>query len=226
MMHRYVLPQQRLAEHEFVPQQAWWKFRARFNVSPHQFVPCVRMHEGCTEASMMAWGLRVSAEEQMPNPDRPVLVASGQIRTLPGIREAWGRSRRCILPAAGFYVWRPMAAGHRQPYYVCLADRMVFGIAGIWDCWSDRSGDVMESCCAVSVPPNAFMQRLLPVEPAMPAILRRRDYASWLGEDESAALAALQPYDSGSMEACAVSPRVNSPRAEGRSLIRPIRLSA
>lgn len=224
MLQRYVLPHQRAAEHEFMPQQAWWKFRASFNVSPHQFVPCVRACEERTEASMMGWGLIPAGAEDAAAAVRPARVSRDEIDTQPGVREAWKRSRRCILPAAGFYVWRPTPVGYRQPYFIRLADRTVFGIAGVWDCWSDRTGDVIETCCAITVPANGFIRALHPAESSMPAILRRRDYAAWLSGRDSAARGALRAFDAAELEAYPVSPRVNSPRAEGSALIKPVRL--
>lgn len=226
MMQRYVLPQQAAAEHEFVPEQAWWRFEARYNVAPLQFVPCLRMHDSHLEASMMAWGLLPAAAESPDAARRPALVDFGELEVTPGIREAWHQSRRCILPAAGFYAWRSMPAGHRQPYFVRLADRMVFGIAGLWDRWSDEDGEVIESCCAISVPSNDFLRAIFPGEARMPAILHRRDYAAWLNGNQAEARGALRPYGCEGMETCAVSPRINSPRAEGRGLIQPVRIAA
>jgi len=50
-------------------------------------------------------------------------------------RSAFKR-RRCIVPASGYYEWRP-ADGGKQPYFIGAADGAVLSIAGLWDEWRD-----------------------------------------------------------------------------------------
>ena len=88
---------------------------------------------------------------------------------------------RCILPVAGYYVWQLTAARYRQPYFVQLSDRSVFGLAGVWDRSVGDDDDVIESFSVVCVPANDLMRRVASAEPLMPAILKRRDYRVWLG---------------------------------------------
>ena len=56
----------------------------------------------------------------------------------------------------------------------------------------------------------------------MPAILRRKDYDTWLSGTPVQAKAVLNPYLDQWMRAHAVSPRVNSTKHDDVSLIRPI----
>lgn len=223
MCDRYALPEQRAAEREFVPAQAWWKFSKRFNVSGRQYVPSIRVHEGQSEAVMMRWGLIPSWTEGPP-PDEPVLcIDCERLETSPEHRLAWQNGQRCILPVAGFYVWRLTKARYRQPYFVRLAERSVFGLAGIWDRWVSDHDDVIESCSLVCVPANSLMRRIAGTERRMPAVLMRKDYDIWLRSGTVNAKAALRPYRADAMEAYPVSPRVNSAAVDDRSLIRPVR---
>jgi len=41
----------------------------------------------------------------------------------------WLYGQRCIVPLAGFYIWQRTEAGYRQPFYVRLVNRPVFGVA-------------------------------------------------------------------------------------------------
>jgi hypothetical protein len=48
-------------------------------------------------------------------------------------------SRRCIVPADGFYEWRK--EGKRKvPMWVHLRNREPFGLAGLWDVWRKPDG--------------------------------------------------------------------------------------
>jgi putative SOS response-associated peptidase YedK len=222
MCERYVLPDQVAAEREFLPARTWWRFTARFNVATQQYVPAIRWHAGESEAVMMRWGLVPAWAEGKPIDAPPASVAFDQILDSPTFRAPWLNSQRCILPVAGFYAWRLTDAKYRQPFYVRLLDRSVFGLAAIWDRSVGEDDDVIESCSIVRLPANALMTDIANTERLMPAILRRRDYAKWLCGTPAEAKAALQPYGPGSMQAYPVSPRINSTAPNDAQLIRPL----
>jgi len=223
MCERYALPDQIAAEREFVPVQAWWKFAARFNVAGQQYVPAIRMHERQSEAVMMRWGLIPSWAEGKPRGEPPICIEADQIERSTVHRAPWLNGQRCILPVAGFYAWRLTSAKFRQPYFVRLIDRSVFAIAGIWDRSENEDGDVTESCSLICVPANDFMAKIANTEHRMPAILKRRDYETWLRGTPVEAKGALHPYRSDWMQAHEVSPRVNSAALDDASLARPAR---
>jgi putative SOS response-associated peptidase YedK len=224
MCERYALPAQVAAEREFTPDQAWWKFAARFNVAVHQYAPAIRLHQGQSEAVMMRWGLIPGWAEGKFDGEPPQRIAAGQVEGSTAHREAWMASRRCILPVAGYYIWQLTAARYRQPYFVQLSDRGVFGLAGIWDRSVGDDDDVIESFSVICVPANELMRRLASAEPLMPAILKRRDYHVWLRGTPDEAKPVLRAYGSDGMQAHAVSPRVNSASMDDAELIRPTRL--
>ena len=224
MCERYALPEQVAAEREFVPSQAWWKFATRFNVAPHQYVPAIRLHGEQSEAVMMRWGLIPSWAEGKLAGEPPRCIESDRIEVSTAHREPWLNGQRCILPIAGFYVWHMTSARYRQPCFVRLIGRSVFGMAGIWDRSVGDDDDVIESCSLVRVPSNDLMRDIANTERQMPAILKRKDYDAWLRGSAADAKAALAPYWSGAMEAHAVSPRVNSPTVDDVGLIGPTRM--
>lgn len=226
MCERYALPEQIAAEREFVPAQAWWKFSERFNVSGRQNVPSIRLHAGQSEAVMMSWGLIPSWTEGEPAVEPALCVDAEQLETSPEHRTAWQNGQRCILPIAGYYAWRLTHARYRQPYFVRLADRSVFGLAAIWDQWVSEDDDVIESCSLVCVPANGLMRQIAGTAHHMPAILMRKDYDTWLRGTSVDAKAALRPYRAEAMQAYPVSPRVNSATIDDGGLIRPVRALA
>jgi putative SOS response-associated peptidase YedK len=117
---------------------------------------------------------------------------------------------------------RITGANYRQPYYVRLANRPVFGLAAVWDRSVADDDDVIESCSVIRVPANDLLADIVRSDHRMPAILRRQDYDTWLRGTPVQAKAALQSYNPAWMQAYAVSPRINSTEPDDPGLIRPV----
>ena len=222
MCERYVLPAQEAAEREFEPAQRWWKFSSSFNVSFPQNVPAIRAHDGRTEAVMLRWGFVPAVAEGVPPSEEQPAHPFEMLSSAPELRESWLNSRRCILPASGFYAWRLTSIGYRQPYFFGPRDRTVFGFAAVWERSVSEEDDVIESCAIITVPANSLVCGVVGRDARMPAILRRKDYDTWLSGTPVQAKAVLNPYLDQWMRAHPVSPRVNSTKHDDVSLIRPI----
>jgi putative SOS response-associated peptidase YedK len=222
MCERYVLPTQIDAEREFEPAERWWKFDSSFNVSFPQYVPVLRAHQGATEGVMMRWGLVPPDAEGVPLPDERPDFDFEQLGATPESRDPWLNSQRCILPVAGFYGWQLTRDRYRQPYFIGLIDRMVFGLAAFWTRSVSEEDDVIESCSIITVPANPLVAEVVGKGGRMPAILRRKDYGTWLTGNPVQAKAALHAYPEKWMRSHPVSPRVNSAKFNDASLIQPI----
>jgi putative SOS response-associated peptidase YedK len=219
MCQRYALPDQATVEREFLPSRAWWSFTAKYNVAPGQYVPAIRRHEGQSEAVMIRWGLVPSSAEGRVD-ESPPTIDAGAIMASPLFRGPWLEGQRCILPMSGFYAWQLTNRRYRQPHFIRLLERSVFGVAAVWDRSVCEDEDaVIESCSIVCVAPNDLIVSVANTDGRMPAILRRKDYQAWLKGTPVAAMATLQPYKSG-MQAYPVSPRINSTAPDDPGLIQ------
>lgn len=222
MFERYALPELEAAEREFLPSNAWWIFELRFNVAGDQYVPAIRVHDTKTEGVMMRWGLIPAWAEGKPVPGQTLWLKSNDIKRSIIYERPWLAGQRCILPAAGYYVWKLTDEKYRQPYFVHVAGRSVFGIAALWDRSVTEEDEVMESCSVVCVLANELLREVVPTHKRMPAILRRKDYAAWLYGTADEAQAVLEPYKTHWMHAYPVSPRVNSINEDDAGLVTPI----
>ncbi|HEY6619485.1 MAG TPA: SOS response-associated peptidase [Steroidobacteraceae bacterium] len=223
MCQRYALPDQPTVEREFMPSRSWWNFAAKYNVAGRQYVPAIRWHDGHSEAVMMRWGLIPSFAEGR-DVESPTMVHADAILESTVFRTPWLESQRCILPMSGFYVWQLTNRRYRQPHFIRLASRSVFGVAAIWDRSVSEDDDVIESCSIISVPPNELMVRVANTDGCMPGILRRKDYETWLRGTPVAAKATLRPYSQRGMDAHPVSPRINSTAPDDSGLIEAAQL--
>ena len=67
------------------------------------------------------------------------------------------KSRRCLMPASGYYEWHDTPEG-KQPYYFTRRDGQVMTIAAIHDAWSDpHEAEKLWSCAMLITEPNKFV---------------------------------------------------------------------
>ena len=221
MCKRLVIPEQEDAEEEISVMHPWWRFSVRFNVAVTQRVPVARLHDLETEGVMMRWGFVPTPDEGTEARLGAAHVRSDAVMSSHDYRKAWLYGQRCVVPLAGFYMWHLTAAGVRQPFYVRLVNRAVFGVAALWERTVIDNDDVIESCALMTVPANPLMAELDDGNRQMPAILRRQDYHTWLTSAAARAQALLQPYPLERMVTHAVGPRVNYLEYDDPWLIRP-----
>jgi putative SOS response-associated peptidase YedK len=223
MCERYVTPDAEQAEREFSVVRRWWQFSPSFNVGPSRYVPVIRMHDREVEGVMLRWGLIPDWAEADASKACAVTASVAEIEHAAATRGAWQIGRRCIVPMFGFYTWQITWQGHRQPFFVRLVNRPVFGVAAVWDRTEEDDGDdVIEGCALITVPPNPLLADLHGPAVAMPAILERNDYAVWLTGAPAVARTVLKPLPQQYMIAHPVSPRINSFRYDDAQLIRPV----
>ena len=222
MCERIVIPDREEVEHELSVNNPWWSFSTRFNVAATQSVPAARMHDKESEGVMMRWGLVPSTTKGPEFGPGTPSVRSAAIESCEDYRSVWLYGQRCIVPLAGFYIWQRTEAGYRQPFYVRLVNRPVFGVAALWDRFVTDDDDVIEGCAIVTVPPNSLLAEIDNTGGQMPAILHRDAYQTWLNGRPAQARGVLHSYSPERMLTHAVGPHVNFLEYDDPSLIRPI----
>jgi putative SOS response-associated peptidase YedK len=143
--------------------------------------------------------------------------------TKPAFRDAL-KSRRCLIPADGFYEWARTGKG-KQPYCFEVNDGQLFAFAGIWDCWKDAGGNAVETCSILTATPNAVTA---PVHDRMPVILAPDSYDLWLDpamQNVAAVSELLKPYDARLMRCYPVGTRINHVANDGEECSRPVDVS-
>jgi putative SOS response-associated peptidase YedK len=185
--------------------------RPRFNIAPSQDVPVIRLNkEGAPAIGLVNWGLIPHWTKEPPK-SRPINARCETAASSGMFRQAFAR-RRCIIPADGFYEWRKLEDGTKQPTFIHFTDDRVFGLAGLWERWRPSDDAVpVDTFTILTTRPNALMA---PIHDRMPVILHRPDWRRWLDRETPlpAATELMQPHPEDGMEAVAVSKLVNSPR--------------
>lgn len=198
-------------------------FHPRYNIAPLQIIPAVLEREGERVVSGLKWGLIPHWAKDDSFSSKLINARAESLAEKPSFRDSF-KSRRCIIPASGFYEWQKTAKGPKQPFYLYLKDKEVFGFAGLWEEWLDKeTGEQIETCTIITTEANETVE---PIHDRMPVILKAEDYEQWLNEKEmntDKIQNLLAPYPSEEMTRYAVSPGVNVPDTDSPELIKPIK---
>jgi putative SOS response-associated peptidase YedK len=196
--------------------------RPRYNIAPRQDAPVIRWNPESRERylDIMRWGLVPRwAKDPTLVGCRLINVRAEALVEKPNCQEALA-SRRCLIPANSFYVWKRDGA-LKQPHAVGLADDGLIAFAGLWEGQRDLDGDVVRWFTILTTAANKLVGEF---HERMPVMVRPPDYAAWLGEepaDGRRLRTIMTPYPADRMKAWWVSPRVNSPAIDEPELLRP-----
>jgi putative SOS response-associated peptidase YedK len=220
---KYILAQAAKAERAMGIRRGRWEYSQSYRVLPTEPVPVVIANAGEREATVMRWGLVPFWAHGVPLKASTINATAERLAHAPAYRDAWSRGQRCIFVMAGFYEPHVQADGSREPYFIRLSDREVFGVAGLWERSQRADGTWLHSCTLITVPANRLLTEVHNGKPRMPAILPEGAYDAWLTQAQPQAQALLEPYPDELMRAWQVSRRVNSPRLPNdASLIEPL----
>jgi putative SOS response-associated peptidase YedK len=197
-------------------------FQPRYNIAPAQMIDVVFAPESERILSQLKWGLVPSWSKDAPTSKGLINARAETLIDKPSFREAF-KSRRCIIPASGFYEWQKKGTGAKQPYYFYLKEREVFGFAGLWETWLDKqTGELLETCTIITTEANEVLK---PVHDRMPVILKIANYDEWLDakvKDTVILQELLKPYPAKEMDSHAVSTNINYPDSNSADLIKPL----
>jgi putative SOS response-associated peptidase YedK len=196
-----------------------------YNAAPTQMLPVVRWNPKTKERTLdlLRWGL-IPHWATDPKVGYRMINARGEtVATRPAYRDAF-RSRRCLVPAVGFYEWKRTARGPKQPYYIIPRDQPMFGFAGLWEGWHDpRTREWLHTFTIITGPPNSLVAKL---HDRMPAILDEANWPAWLGEVETSPddlkKMIAEAYPSQMMTAYPISTRVNNVKNDDEKVIEPL----
>jgi putative SOS response-associated peptidase YedK len=194
--------------------------KPRYNIAPSQEVPAVRQGKGGRELAMLRWGLIPHWAKDEKIGYRMINARAETVAKKPSFRTAF-RLRRCLIPATGFYEWKPVPGG-KQPYNIRIGDGELFAFAGLWEHWEGQGGRIVESCTIIVTDANEAVR---PLHDRMPVILDPAEYETWLDSDlhDPAVLQPLlRPCPSEWITYYPVSRRLGNPANDGPDLVQPL----
>ena len=186
--------------------------KKRFNIAPTQQAPVVRVdREGNRELASLRWGLVPFWAKDLKIGTSMINARSEGIEAKPAFREAV-KSRRCIVPATGFFEWQGDRPGRKQPFAITVPEMPVFAFAGLWERWrTEKDAEPVETFTIVTADANQAVAR---VHDRMPVILPMDAIDTWLTGPPDEARALLRPW-AGPVELRAVGTFVSNVNNEG-----------
>lgn len=197
--------------------------KKRFNLAPAQPVPVVRRdpEDGARRLTELRWGLVPRWAKEEGPVGRLINARAETVADKPSFRDAFA-SRRCLLPADGWYEWRALGAGRRQPWFLEPPGSPVC-FAGLWERWRPpgRPEAPLETCtiltCAASGEAAQIHER-------MPLVLPEGAWERWLAPEPLTADERAQwlaPWNPAGLRLWAVDERVGSVEHDDPGLLDP-----
>jgi putative SOS response-associated peptidase YedK len=191
----------------------------RYNAAPTDKLPVVRLdRDGRRELAVLRWGLIPFWAKDEKIGFRSINARAESVATAPAFREAL-QHRRCLVPVNGFYEWKRLPDGGKQPYHIGMRDGSPFALAGLWERWK-KGAQPIESFTIITGEPNSLTAAL---HDRMPVILEPDHWDAWLtAKDTAAPLTMLQPFPAQLMVAYPVSPKVGNVKNDTPDLVQPL----
>lgn len=171
------------------------KVRPSYNLAPMQQVPVVRTSRsaGGRVVDAARWGLTPSWSKDPKAGARMINARVETVATSPAYRAAFAR-RRCLVPADGWYEWRRLPGGGKQPYFMTADHGAPVVFAGLWELWGEGEQRLL-TCTVLTRPAVGGLES---VHDRMPMLLSADDFGAWLAEpsaDGVGAEAVLRDWD-------------------------------
>lgn len=195
----------------------------RYNGAPTQdFAACRLDTVGRRVIARLRWGLVPPWAKDAGIGSRMINARAETLHDKPAYRAAF-RSRRCLVPANGWFEWQG-SRGAKQPWYIALGDGSPLSFAALWERW-DRSGDLLETFTIIT---TEACDSLADIHHRQPAIIHPDHFGDWLDPASSSGqlLDLVRGPYTGPFEKRPVSTRVNSVVNNDATILAPVRLAA
>ena len=201
---------------------------ARFNVSPGSLVWTVvaeGQHQPERLLGTKRWGLVPSWAKEASVGNRMINARLETVGERPAYRRAF-HSRRCLVPADGFFEWEATAGGPKQPWFFSATDGHPLAFAGLHERWVAPADPQMTPLETVTIITTDATEPVRTVHDRMPLALSAETWDRWLDPElagNEILRAVLDANRVPQLEAWPVDRAVGNPRNEGAELITPVK---
>lgn len=209
----------------------------RYNIAPCQNILGIRneihSRKAVREAVSLRWGLVPRWAKDTRGGAKMINARSETAREKPAFRSLV-QSRRCLVPADGFYEWK-IEGGVKRPYWFSFPQRRPFVFAGLWESYSPSKGAPtgtpngpdpkagpdfpLETCTILTTQAQGWLSGF---HERMPVILEQEDWSLWLDTSRSVDTVwdrLITSFPGKTMVPTPVSTRVNRVSEEGPGLV-------
>lgn len=195
-------------------------FPARYNIAPTQPVPVITMDGGVRNFRIMRWAFLPNWVKDPRDFSVLINARAETVTEKPAFKNAI-RRRRCLIPADGYYEWRP-GDKLKRPVFIHPRDGEPIAFAAVWETWSGPNGEEVDTVAIVTTAASADLAGL---HHRMPVTIAPADFQLWLDcsvESGASPLELLRPAPQGTFDWYEVSKAVNRVANDNEWLIRRI----
>jgi putative SOS response-associated peptidase YedK len=153
-----------------------------FNIAPTDLAPVIT-NEPERALAQMHFGLqpfwaKSKATAGSSKPKSGASMINARVETIaskPAYKKAL-EQRRCIIPVSGYYEWKKIGS-KKQPVYIQAKNGNPIPLSGVWERWTTRDGEVIESFAIVTRAAEGFMTE---IHDRMPLEVPRDQIDLWL----------------------------------------------
>lgn len=150
---------------------------AQWNISPTS--PIYFVNSVPRKIEVAAWGLIPSWSKDNLRASNTINARVESITEKPSFRSAF-RSRRCLIPASGYYEWATELGRYKpkQPFFIYNEDNSLLPMAGIYEEWRNpETGEMVTSAAIITRESTGI---IAPIHHRMPIMLPRDRWDQWL----------------------------------------------
>ncbi|MFB7469593.1 SOS response-associated peptidase [Kitasatospora sp. NPDC056184] len=180
----------------------------------------------------LRWGLVPSWSKDPGSGARMINARVETAHEKPAFRKAF-KERRCVVPADGYFEWRPVAAAegrkaYKQPYYLHRPGGGLLLMAGLYEFWRDRAvaedddpAAWLVTCTVLTTEATDAAGR---IHDRMPVTLAPDAVDAWLDPvvTDPGEVRGLLHAPAGELLVRPVATTVNSVRNDGPRLLDPV----
>lgn len=220
MCGRFIQKSERkIITEEFYVQEFFNEVIISYNVAPGQNAGII-CNDGKNRYVQYKWGLVPSWAKDPQIGYKMINARAETVPEKPSFKSAF-KSRRCLIPADGFYEWKK-GDKFKVPYFIFHRSERPFSLAGLWETWKDKDENPVHTFTIITTEANELLREL---HDRMPVIIPPEKREPWLdpattGSDEIVDL--LKPYDESGLDFHEVSRIVNSPQNNTPECITPV----
>jgi putative SOS response-associated peptidase YedK len=153
-----------------------------YNVAPTDAVYAVAEHDGERQLGTFRWGLLPFWAKDRKMAARNINARVETAADKPAFRDSFA-SRRCLIPADGFYEWERKEKGGKLPHYVHAEGAAPLAFAGLWARWRDpETEERLTTCTILTGEPSELVE---PIHDRMPVVLPPDTWDEWLDRDNT-----------------------------------------
>lgn len=190
----------------------------RYNICPTQTIAAAVTYQDERHLVPMRWGF---IPHWYKSPTDGPLIINARAETVaekPAFRDAI-RTRRCLIPADGFFEWNQRAGKGKEPWWIYPAEADLMAFAGVWQAWTDPEGRRQITCAMVTTQAGDRMSELHHREPV---VVAPDQFGLWLGEEGKGAATLMRASDDAFYARHKVDSRVNSAKAQDADVRAPL----